>query len=328
MPQSLAINVGFAGSPAEREQLIQRVRVAEDLGVHSAWVAEAWGRDAFTFLTELALKTSKIKLGTAIVNVFSRSPAVLAMTAAGIDELSGGRVILGLGSSGANVIEHWHGVHFQKPLTRLKEYVEIINKIMRRQRLTYDGEIFQLRRGFIMQFAPVRDHIPIFIAAITPKSIRQIGEVADGWIPIYWPLERFQDGISLVTEGANAKGRTREDITVAPALGVFVTDGNEEAARRAARQPIAFYVGRMGVFYYQMLQRNGFEKEVEAIRAAWEKRDAEGAAAAVSDRMLESTTIVGSVDECRDKIQARVRAGINLPLINLPGSDPAETGRI
>src|SRR3972149_2212776 len=102
---------------------------------------------------------------------------------------------------------------------------------MRRQRLTYDGEIFQLRRGFIMQFAPVRDHIPIFIAAITPKSIRQIGEVADGWIPIYWPLERFDEGISTLMEGAIARGRSRQDVTGAPALGVFVTDGHEVAGR-------------------------------------------------------------------------------------------------
>ena len=126
MTKRIGLQVGFAGSPTEREEIIKRVQVAEDLGVESAWVAEAWGRDAFSMLTHLALSTKKIGLGTAIVNVFSRTPGVLAMTFGTLDELSGGRAIIGLGSSGANVIEHWHGVKFEKPATRLREYVEII----------------------------------------------------------------------------------------------------------------------------------------------------------------------------------------------------------
>ena len=329
MTKRLGIAVGFAASAAEREELVRRVQVAEDLGVDSAWVAEAWGRDAFTLLTELALKTRNIKLGTAIVNVFSRSAAVLAMTALSIDEISGGRMILGLGSSGANVVEHWHGVPFQKPLTRLREYVEVINRIVARRRLIYEGELFHLKRGFRIDLQSARRHIPIFVASLTPRSIEQTGRLADGWIPIYWPKNHLREGIEQLVNGARAAGRERQDLTVAPAIGVFVAaDGDRDEARRRAQQPIAFYVGRMGVFYYEMLQRLGFEREVADIRAAWDRRDPEGAAAAVSDRMLDATTVVGSPDECRDELEEWRALGADLPIVNLSAGSSLEVGRV
>jgi F420-dependent oxidoreductase-like protein len=329
MAERLGIATGFAVTAAEREELVRRVQVADDLGVDSAWVAEAWGRDAFTLLTELALKTRHIKLGTAIVNVFSRSAAVLAMTAASLDELSGGRVILGLGSSGANVIEHWHGVPFDKPLTRLREYVEIINRIVAGRRLIHRGDVFTLRRGFRLDLEAVRKHIPIFIAALSPRSIEQTGRIADGWIPIYWPKDRLGEGIDQLMKGAQAAGRQRRELTVAPSIGVFVVDkGDAEEARREARRPIAFYVGRMGAFYYQMLQRQGFEREVAEIRAAWDRHDPEGAAAAVSNEMLEATTVVGSLEECREKLEERRALGVDLPIINLSPGPSLDVGRV
>ena len=207
MTRRLGIQIGFAGSPQEREDIVKRVQIADDLGVESAWVAEAWGRDAFSILTQLALSTKKIQLGTAIVNVFSRTPAVLAMTFGTLDELSGGRAIIGLGSSGANVVEHWHGVKFDKPATRLREYIEIINMIMRREKLNYDGKIFKLARGFTMQFPAFRDHIPTYIASITPKSMEQTGEIADGWIPIYWPKDKIASGVETLMAGAKKPAR-------------------------------------------------------------------------------------------------------------------------
>ncbi|HVC29775.1 MAG TPA: LLM class flavin-dependent oxidoreductase, partial [Steroidobacteraceae bacterium] len=199
MSKRLGVRAGFGATRAEHQEVLQKVRIAEELGVESIWTAEAWGRDAFTFLTELALITQRMGVGTSIVNVYSRSAGVLAMTAASIDELSGGRMILGLGSSGANVIEHLHGVPFEKPLRRLREYVEIINTVIAGQPLSYDGEIFQLKRGFTLRdFAPPRPHIPIYIAAITPASIRQTGAIADGIIPIYWPKERLPQLVKSV----------------------------------------------------------------------------------------------------------------------------------
>jgi F420-dependent oxidoreductase-like protein len=325
----LGIQVGFAGTPAERLETVKRVQVADDLGVESVWAAEAWGRDAFSILTQLALETKKIQLGTAIVNVFSRTPAVLAMTFGTLDELSGGRAIIGLGSSGKNVIEHWHGIPFEKPATRLREYIEIINTIIKQDKLNYDGKLFHLERGFTMQFPTVRPHIPTYIASITPKSMEQTGEIADGWIPIYWPKDKIKSGIDTLLAGAKKAGKTRADLTVAPAIVMQITDaGSEDQIRMAARGPIAFYVGRMGTYYYEMLERHGFEVEVAKIKEGWANRDAKAAAAGVSDRMLDQTAVVGPLEKCVEDLNERRALGVDLPLIQMPGRDAAESGRI
>lgn len=328
MTKRLGLQIGFAGSPAERADIVRRVQIAEDLGVESVWVAEAWGRDAFSMLTHLALETSRIGLGTAIVNVFSRTPAVLAMTFATLDELSRGRAIAGLGSSGANVIQHWHGVPFDRPATRLREYIEIIDTIMRKEKLNYQGKVFQMERGFTMQFPAPRDHIPTYIASITPKSMVQTGEVADGWIPIYWPKDKIGDGVATLMEGAAKAGKKRDDITVAPAIVMQVTDaGSEDAIRMQARGPIAFYVGRMGTYYYEMLNRHGFEDEVAKIKEGWAQRDPKAAAAGVSDRMLDQTAVVGPVEKCRDELDERRTLGVDLPIVSMPGRTPEEMGK-
>lgn len=329
MAKRLGLQIGFAGSPQERAELIKRVQVAEDLGVESVWVAEAWGRDAFSMLTHLAVTTTKIGLGTAIVNVFSRTPAVLAMTFATLDELSGGRAIAGIGSSGKNVIEHWHGVPFEKPATRLREYIQIMNMITAQEKLNYDGKLFKLARGFTMQFAPARPHIPTYIASITPKSMVQTGEVADGWIPIYWPKDKIGDGVATLMEGASKAGKSRGDITVAPAIVMQVTDaGDEESIRQQARGPIAFYVGRMGTYYFEMLERHGFEDEVTKIKEGWANRDPRAAAAGVSDRMLDQTAVVGPIERCREELDQRRALGVDLPIVSMPGRDATEMGRL
>ena len=328
MPKRLGITAGFAAGPAERENFIARLQVADDLGLDSIWVAEAWGRDAFTLLTQLALKTKRAQLATGIVNGFSRSPAVLAMNFGALDELSGGRMVIGLGSSGANVIEHLHGAPFQQPLRRLREYVEIINMLMRQEPLNYEGQVFKLSRGFRLQFTPVRPHIPVYIAAITPRSIRQTGEIADGLIPIHWPKQKYQELRDQLHESARRAGREDARIEIASSIGLFITDGNEEAVRRRAREPLAYYIGRMGRFYYEMLQRHGYEEEVAAVRSAWERRDAAAAAAAVSDRMLEDIPVVGPLDACAEKLDELRFLGVDVPLVSLPPGDPQQTGRI
>jgi F420-dependent oxidoreductase-like protein len=329
MPKRFGVRVGYGATAADHQQVLEKVRIAEELGVESVWTAEAWGRDAFSFLTELALSTTRMQLGTGIVNVFSRSAGVLAMTAASIDELSGGRMILGLGSSGAHVIEHLHGVPFEKPLRRLREYVEIINMLIAGQPLNYEGEIFGLKRGFTLRdFTPVRPHIPIYIAAITPASIRQTGAIADGVIPIYWPKERLPQLVKRVRGAAEEAGRQPDAVTVALQVNLSVGDGDAEALRNQARQPVAFYIGRMGSFYQEMLARNGYEPEVAASLAAWQRRDAAGAAAAVSERMLLATTVVGTLDQCAEQLDERFALGADLQLIPLPPGAPAECGRV
>lgn len=329
MIKRLGVAIGFAPGPAERANLLARLRVADDLGVDSIWIAEAWGRDAFPALTEIALQTKHARLGTGIVNIFSRSPAALAMTYATLDELSGGRMIIGLGSSGANVVEHFHGVPFHQPLRRLREYVEIINLLVRGEALNYQGKLFQLSRGFRLQFTPPRPHIPVFIAAMTPQSIRQTGEVADGLMPIHWPRQKYADLRAQLTEGQHAAGRADSQIEIAPTVSLFITGaGADEEVRRRAREPLAFYIGRMGRFYYEMLERHGYGEEVLAVRAAWERRDPAAATAAVSDRMLDDLSVVGPLDLCAEKLDELRHHGADVPVIALPQGDPVEVGHI
>jgi alkanesulfonate monooxygenase SsuD/methylene tetrahydromethanopterin reductase-like flavin-dependent oxidoreductase (luciferase family) len=326
MPEPLGLALGLPPTPAERDNLLARVRIADDLGVDSLWVAEASGRDAVSFLTQLALATRRLRLGTGIINPFSRTPAMLAMTFATLDELSGGRMVIGLGSSGANVVEHWHGLRFTQPLRRIRETVEVINRIVAGQPLTFDGEIFTLRRGLRLQFEPLRPHIPIYIAATTPPSIRQTGEVADGVMPIHWPRERLRELRSAMEEGAVAAGRDPSALVVAPSMSMVLVENGED--RRRAREPIAHYVGRMGAFYPQMLVRYGYEADVRAIHAAWERRDGEAATLAVSDRLLDATAVVGSVDECAEKLRLMRSLGADLPIVPIPAGEPPQVGRI
>lgn len=329
MPRRLAVSVGFTGNPDQVSETIERIRVAEEVGVEAVFTAETWGRDQFSFLTRIALATSRIKLGTGIAPVYGRSPAMLAMTAATLDELSGGRVILGLGTSGQRVIEHWHGEQFGKPLQRLREYCEIINLIVSGEKVFYDGEVFKLQRGFKLLFEPVRPHIPIYIAAISPASMRQLGEVADGWMPIYWPKSKFLDGKALVGEGIAKAGRPTGSVECVASL-TTVIDPDPQRARMQAAGPVSFYVTRMGDFYHEMLTRNGFGDEVQAIQAAYAANEGDpakagqAAAAAVSDRMADETAIYGDIETVAAGIEERRQLGVDLPVVGLPSGSLRE----
>src|SRR5574340_480507 len=166
--------------PAAWDEVVAKVKIADELGYDSIWLGESWGYELFTSMADLARETKRIKIGAGIANIYSRSPAVLASTAATLDERSGGRIVLGLGPSGAQVIEHWHGVPFLKPVQRTREYVEIIRMILRGEKLVYHGEFFNLERGFKLRFTPLRADLPIYIAAMGPKNVLQSGEIADG----------------------------------------------------------------------------------------------------------------------------------------------------
>src|SRR5712692_9220205 len=176
--------------------MLEKVQIADAVGVHSAWVPEAWGRDSFTTLAVLDDHTKNIQLGTAIVNTYSRTPAALAQHFATLDELSGGRMIIGLGTSGPQVIEHFHGVQFNPPLARMKEYVEIINMIMAGTPLNYEGKLFKLQRGFTMRFETPRKHIPVWIASLNKKSVEFTARGADGWLPVMIPLGSLKGAIA------------------------------------------------------------------------------------------------------------------------------------
>ena len=296
-------------------ELVEFARLAEDLGYHSIWVPEMWGRDAFSLLGLLASNTSRIKLGTGIIPVFSRAPSVIAQTIATLDEISGGRMILGLGTSGPAVIENWHGLPFEKPLQRTREYVEIIKMILSGGRVDYDGEIFRLK-GFRLQFKPLRPDIPILVAAIGPKNIRLTGEVADGWIPFLIPRESIREAGKELAAGAESKGRAGT-IPICPYITTAVSkDG--ESAKLPVKEHIAYYAGGMGTFYYNTLVRYGFGEEAGAIKRAWENANKKEAVSSVSERMLDSLSVSGTPEHGRSIIDAYIKDGMDLPILLFP----------
>lgn len=307
--------------PGAWAAIIEHVRAADRLGYDSVWLGEAWGYELFTSLADLARETSRIKLGAGVANVFSRSPAVIASTAATLDARSGGRMLLGLGTSGPQVIEHWHGMRYDKPLRRLREYTEIINKIIAREPLNYAGEIFQLDRGFSLRFRPPRQHIPIYIASLTPKSIHQTGEIADGVLPTYWPSHAFPEMRRLLDEGSAVAGRPAGSVKIAAYITteVLLDESERAAAVQRASGPIAFYIGRMGTFYADMLASHGFAEEVAAVKLGWESGQ-QAALAAVSERLLNATALIGSAEEIVARLREWMALGLEEPLLSLPQS--------
>ncbi len=313
---------GFDKRGFDRRELIECVRAADACGYDSFWMPEAWEHDAFTILTELAARTERIHLGTGIINVFSRSPALIAMSAATLDEISGGRFRLGLGTSGARVIEDFHGARFDKPLTRLKETTQIIRLLLKGERADFSGKCFELKR-FKLGFTPLRAEIPIYIAALAPTSVRQVGEIADGWLPTHWPRARLYEGIADVGKGACAAGRDANRIEIAPFANVVVSDETERA-RNQARLPLAYYIGGMGDYYHGALSRLGFGAEADRVRGLWQPGRRKDAMAAVTDAMIDSIAICGSLEHCRARLDEMYALGATLPLIPIPteGSTP------
>jgi alkanesulfonate monooxygenase SsuD/methylene tetrahydromethanopterin reductase-like flavin-dependent oxidoreductase (luciferase family) len=319
----------LTGMGKDWRETLEKVRIAEDLGYEMIAGGEAWGAATIPWLAVLAANTTKLTLGTSILNVYSRTPAAIAQEYATLEEISGGRMMLGLGSSGAFVIEHFHGVPFDRPLRRLREYVEIFNMLIAGEPLNYDGQVFKMSRGFRIDYERPRGHVPVYIAGITPKSIRQTGEIADGILPIHWPAQQFEPLRAQLAEAARGVGRDPSALTIAPQTYVFVTDGKNDAEQwAAARRPLQYYINRMGVFYWQMLARNGYEAEVAASRAAWAQRDAAGSMAAISDRMVRDIEVIGPLESVKEQLEERAGLGADLQLLHMPQGSPREVGRL
>jgi F420-dependent oxidoreductase-like protein len=321
------LSIGIMWTGVNTDQVIREVKLADEAGVDSVFLAETWGHDAFTLLALLARETQRIKLGTAIVNIYSRSPGALAQHFATLDQLSGGRMLIGLGTSGPNVIEHFHGVKFEKPFTRMREYVEIINTLMRGDKLDYNGDIFKLARGFTLRFAPVRPHIPIWIASITPKSVKQTAAIADGWLPIFLPKERWKEQLGLFADAVRAAGRKPEDVLVRCPYSVTVTDDPERAAA-ARRANAAFYIARMGNFYYEHFVRMGYERAANAVREAWAQGGSNAGAAAVPAELVDQLGTAGGVEACCDALDEAAAAGFPLLSVAVTERDPGKRSAI
>ncbi|MBK8259085.1 MAG: LLM class flavin-dependent oxidoreductase [Polyangiaceae bacterium] len=307
----------------DRKLYLKAAVLADELGYDSFWVPEAWGYESFQVLTEMALRTKRIKLGTGITNVYSRSPAVIAMNAATLDEISEGRFILGLGPSGKRVIEGLHGRPFEKPLTQVRDVIRVVRTLLAGGKLSDAGAELVQYRPFKLEMTPARADIPIYVAALRQKAIESIGELADGWLPTFWPYDRLNEGREWIRVGAERAGRDPSKIVTAPFTTALPL--GLEAGAMMAKRIISFYIGGMGDYYIELLTRFGFEEDCKKIADLYQNKETRAAsAAAVPDKMIEALTISGDPAHCIAELKRRRSFGIDLPILNLPNDMPWE----
>ncbi|MEE1929198.1 LLM class F420-dependent oxidoreductase [Streptomyces sp. TRM 70351] len=319
----LGINLGYWGAGMDQDNLAV-AREADRLGYAVCWAAEAYGSDAPTVLSWVAAQTERIDVGSGIFQIPARTPAMTAMTAATLDSLSGGRFRLGLGVSGPQVSEGWYGVKFDKPLARTREYVEIVRKAMSRERLTHEGEHWTLPlpdgpgKPIKLTVHPVRERIPLYIAAIGPKNLEQTGEIADGALLVFFAPEHAEETALAPLRAGRAKaGRELDGFDLCPTVPMALGGDSEadiDALADTFRPYTALYVGGMGSrkqnFYNKLARRMGYEKEAAEIQDAYLAGDKDGAARAVPRQLIDSTTLLGSVDRIADRMRAYAEAGV------------------
>src|SRR6476661_5502859 len=295
----LGVHIGYWGLGLTAEEQLRLVREAESLGFDSVWSAEAYGSDAATVLAWLAGQTETIKLGSAIFQMPGRSPAMTAMTAVTLDQLSNGRMLLGIGSSGPQVAEGWHGQPFAKQLQRTREYVDIVRMALARERVEYQGESYELPipggpgKALKLMIPPVQERIPIYIAAIGPKNTQLTGEIADGWIPTFFSPDHVGEMRKLLEEGAARAGNGKaidDSFDIAPTVNVSIDD-DVERARDALRPVLALYVGGMGSrkqnFYNSLMQRYGYEDAAREVQDLYLEGKKDEAAAALPGELID-----------------------------------------
>src|SRR4051795_4129809 len=321
----VGLHVGYWGLGLTADEQLRLVTEAESAGYHSLWAAEAYGSDTATVLAWLAANTETIKIGSAIFQIPGRTPGMTAMTAATLDQISGGRMLLGIGSSGPQVSEGWHGVRFAKQIQRTREYVAVVRQALARERLEFHGETLELPlpdgpgKALKLTIAPVQEQIPIYLAAIGPKNTALAGEIADGWIPTLFSPEHVAEFRPLLEEGAARVGRSLDGFDIAPTVQVFVTD-DLAGARDAMRPFIALYVGGMGSreqnFYNQLVQRYGFEDAAREVQDLYLEGKREEAMAALPDELIDTVTLCGPRDAARERIGMLRDAGVGTLIVS------------
>ena len=318
----LGLNFGYWGSgPSDN---IALAREAERLGYHSLWTAEAYGSDAVAPLVWLAAHTEKIKVGTAIMQMPARTPAMTAMTAATIDLLTGGRFLLGLGASGPQVVEGWHGVVYGKLLTRTREYVQIVRTILKReQAVEHQGEYYNipvrggtgLGKPLKLIVHPLRSDIPIYVAAIGPKNVALAAEVADGWLPVFFSPKRAHVFRESLDQGfaQRTDGKKLADFDIAPTVSVVVGD-DVDACRMHVKPNLALYIGGMGArgknFYNDLACRYGYEQAAKAIQDFYLAGKKNEAVAAVPDELVDEIALCGPKERIKDQLEMWKEAGV------------------
>ncbi|MCH7844004.1 MAG: LLM class flavin-dependent oxidoreductase [Chloroflexi bacterium] len=306
------IGVGFSGGMSPQD-IVECVKVAEEMGYESAWVAEGHGGDQFSVLTACAVATEKIKLGTSITSVYVRTPPTIAMAAASVDYFSNGRFILGVGTSHKVQVEPEHGLEFTRPVQRLRECVDIVRAILKDSDVNYHGEIYDIDR-FDLWFQPLRKEIPIYVAAVFPKMLEVCGEISQGAILTWCTLDHAETAVRHVGLGARNAGRDPAEVEVASLLPCAVSN-DRDAARDLMRMPIASYAGRFPRYRKLMIDA-GFPEEIEDVRAAWQAGRTQEALDLVPSGLIDKIGLVGTAEEVRAKLADYRDAGITLPIVS------------
>lgn len=321
----LGLSIGYWGMGVGPAEQLELTREAEALGYDSVWTAEAYGSDAATVLAWLAGQTTKIRLGAGILQIPARSAAMTAMTAASIDQLSGGRFILGLGSSGPQVSEGWHGVRFGKQLQRTRDYVEVVRMALAHQKVEFHGETMDLPlpdgpgKALKLTIHPVQKPVPIYLAVLGPKNVMLAGEIADGWMPVYFSPEHTAELRAPLEEGAAKAGRSLEGFSIAPMVHAYVSEDGE-TARDAMRPVLALYVGGMGSreknFYNRLVSSYGFAAAAQQVQDLYLDGKRAEAMAALPDELIDMVTICGTPDQARERLRAYRDAGVDTLIIS------------
>jgi F420-dependent oxidoreductase-like protein len=334
----LSMQVPYGGNRAELSRAVDQVVALERAGLDIVWAAEAYSFDAVSMMGFLAARTERISIGSAILPIYTRTPTLLAMTAAGLDALSDGRCILGLGASGPQVIEGFHGVPYDAPLGRTREIIEICRQVWRREPVVHDGAHYHLPlppeqgtglgKPLKLINHPIRPRIPVYVAALGPKNVEMTAEVADGWLPMFWVPEQAEAtfGASLA---AGAAKRSSELGPLEIVAGGLVAIGDDVTHLRDLMRPtVALYIGGMGArgrnFYNALARRYGYEAEAELIQDLYLDGKKDEAAAAVPADFLERMTLVGPAGYVKERIEAFRQSGVTTLSIQPIGSDPVK----
>lgn len=335
----LGINLGYQDWGRGLGGAIKIAQHADRLGYHSAWTAEAYGTDAVTLLTWLMANTERMNFGPAIMQIPARTPAMTAMTAATLDTMSGGRFLLGLGASGPQVAEGWHGQQYGKPLQRTREYISIVREILRREGpLEHHGEYYDipyagpdatgLGKPLKLILHPLRNHIPIYLAAIGPKNVELAAEVGDGWLPIFFSPFRYKEAFGgAVQEGLRKSGTPDKPFDIAPTVTVIVGDDVEQLAN-FVRPMVALYVGGMGArgknFYNDLACRYGFEAEAKLVQDLYLDGKKQEAAAAIPLEMIDEVALIGPRERIADRLAAWKESGVGTMIVGAAQPDALE----
>ena len=316
------ISVNLPWNPDFVDTFLARARLADEIGIDTIAVIEGYGHDAFTGMALLAHETSNVRIASAIVNVFSRTPATLAQSFGTVDQLSGGRVVIGLGASAPGAIERFHGVKFERPFARIRETVELIRLYWSRERFSYDGPTIHVERALVSGMIPAQPTAQIHLATLNPTSVKMTAQIADGWMPTWIPNDRIAESVQQLKQWSIDAGRPAAAVEVrSPGSATVVLDPDRQAdIDRGFAQGLAFFAVRNGPGYFHQFERQGFAEEVAAMREAWQS-EGPGAATEIATEIAPRFSKRASLEDCAAHLDEQTALGVDLHQVAIDTED-------